>query len=57
MNENKFEYKVYSPAETLLMQANSPYCRYAPDIERGMLNSGYKIVLNGKRLTKKSIEK
>lgn len=57
MDENKFEYKIFSQRGDLVMQTSSQDCRYPARTELSMLNAGYRITLNGKRLTKNSIEK
>ena len=50
---NGYEYRVFAPAGNAVMGTNSASLRYPPEIEAQMLSLGYKITINGKRLTKK----
>lgn len=40
-----------------LMESRPASLRYPPEIELGMIEAGYTIKLNGKRITKKEIKK
>lgn len=51
-----FDYKVYSPGGALVMQTVFQKCRYPPNIELELLKSGYRIVVDGKRLSKRIVE-
>lgn len=53
---DKLEYQVYDPAGTLVLQSTES-CRYSQALEMAMLNEGYTIKLNGKRLTKTEVKK
>lgn len=49
-------YQVISPSGQLVMEAPES-CRYPRRIELDMLEAGYTIKLNGKRITKTDIRK
>lgn len=49
-------YQVYSTAGQLVLQAPEN-CRYPRALEAALLDTGYTIKLNGKRLTKSEIRK
>ena len=49
-------YKVYDREGRLVMQAPET-CRYDNETERSLLESGYKIRLNGRLITKKEVNK
>lgn len=53
---DKLEYQVYDPAGKLVLQSTES-CRYSRTLEMSMLNAGYTIKLNGKRLTKAEVKK
>lgn len=53
---DKLEYQVYNHAGTLVLQS-SESCRYSQSLEMAMLNAGYTIKLDGKRLTKAEVKK
>lgn len=53
---DKLEYQVYDPAGNLVLQSTEN-CRYSQSLEMAMLNAGYTIKLNGKRLTKAEVKK
>lgn len=48
-----YMYVVSEPGGRPIMQTEYENLRYPPEIELQMLNLGYKITINGKRLTKK----
>lgn len=48
-----YDYTVYAPSGRAIMGTAYPSLRYPPEIEANMLSLGYKITINGKRLTKK----
>lgn len=52
---DQLEYQVYDPAGKLVLQSTEN-CRYSVALEMSMLNAGYTIKLNGKRLTKAGIK-
>lgn len=47
------KYTVTDPGGRAVMSTEYENLRYPPDIELQMLELGYKIAINGKRLTKK----
>ena len=47
-------YKVYDRNGRAVLAA-PPECRYPKEIERSLLEAGYTIKLNGKRVTKKEV--
>ena len=47
------KYVVADPDGRAVMSTEYENLRYPPEIELQMLNLGYKITINGKRLTKK----
>lgn len=49
-------YQVFNPQGVCIMQAPEK-CRYSRRIELSILEAGYTIKLNGKRLTKAEIRK
>ena len=49
-----YDYKVYSPTGRAIMRTAHESCRYPPQTEAQMLALGYRITVNGKRLTKKA---
>ena len=51
-----FPYQVYNAAGMLVMQA-AESCRYSRRIELDLLENGYTIRLNGKRITKTELRK
>lgn len=51
-----FNYQVLSPAGVCLMEAPES-CRYPRKIELSLLEAGYTIRLNGKRITRSEIKK
>lgn len=53
---DKYPYKVYNPDGVLVMSAPER-CRYDKSTELSMMEVGYVIRLNGKRLTKTDIRK
>ena len=53
---DKCPYKVYSPDGRLVMESAED-CRYPKTVELGMLEAGYTIMLQGKKLTKTEIRK
>lgn len=53
---DKYPYKVFSPAGEVVLQS-IPECRYPREVELKMLEAGYTILLNGKRLTKTDIKR
>ena len=53
--EDKRPYKVYDRFGKLVLQATEA-CRYSKEIERGLLEHGYTIMLHGKKITKKEIK-
>lgn len=48
-----YDYTVSSPDGTPILHTAVEKLRYSPPIEAQMLSLGYKITINGKRLTKK----
>ena len=48
-------YKIYRDGE-LVMQATER-CRYPKEVERSLMEAGFTITLNGKRITKKEVSK
>lgn len=53
---DKYPYKVFDPAGEVVLQS-IPECRYPREVELKMLEAGYTILLNGKRLTKTDIKR
>ena len=53
---DKYPYKVFNPAGEVVLQS-IPDCRYPRAVELQMLEAGYTILLNGKRLTKTDIKR
>ena len=53
--EDKYPYKIYDRYGELVLQATEA-CRYPKEIELGLLEHGYTIKLNGKKLTKNEIK-
>lgn len=53
---DKYPYKVFNPAGEVVLQS-IPECRYPREVELKMLEAGYTILLNGKRLTKTDIKR
>lgn len=51
-----FNYQVFSPAGVCLMEAPES-CRYPRKTELSLLEAGYIIRLNGKRITKADVRK
>ena len=51
---DNYPYKVYDSSGRLMMQATES-CRYDRETERSILQAGYTIKLNGKRITKKEV--
>lgn len=51
-----FPYQVFNPSRQAVMHAPEN-CRYPKRIELDMLEAGYTIKLNGKRITKSEIRK
>ena len=49
-------YQVIGPDGAILLQAPEDL-RYSPGIEQTMLETGYTIILNGKKLTQKELRK
>lgn len=49
-----FSYEISDPAGRPVMETEHEKYRYPPKIESQMLSLGYKITVNGKRLTKKA---
>ncbi len=49
-------YKVYN-RDGRLMESRPASLRHPPEIERSMIEAGYTIKLNGKKITKKEIMK
>lgn len=54
-NEPELNYKVYDRDGVLKMSAPEEL-RYPPETELSILNAGYTIKLNGKRITKKELK-
>ena len=50
----KFDYAVADHAGRRVMHTEYPSCRYDPKTEAQLLAAGYRITINGKRLTKKA---
>lgn len=50
-----FSYVVISPEGKPIMSTEYKQYRYPPKVEAQMLEAGYKIQLNGKRITKKEV--
>lgn len=48
-------YRVKNSAGAIVMQAPE-CCRYSPTVERKLLEAGYTIWLNGKKVTKKEVK-
>ena len=48
-------YTVHRQDGTILMQSAMDF-RYPPETELSLLNSGYALKLNGKRITKKEVQ-
>ena len=55
MKPTNYNYKVYDRNGTHVMSAPES-CRYSPKTERDLLESGYTIKINGKKLTKKEVQ-
>ena len=53
--EDKYPYKIYDRFGNLVLQATED-ARYSKETELGLLEHGYTIMLDGKRLTKKEIK-
>lgn len=53
--EDKYPYKVYDRYGELVLQAKEN-CRYPKEIELGLLEHGYTIKLNGRKITKKEVK-
>ena len=51
-----FPYQVFNPQGICIMEAPAK-CRYPPRTERSILEAGYSIRLNGKRITKTEVRK
>lgn len=49
-------YQVFGPSGEMVMHAPE-VCRYSPRIELSLLDAGYTIKLNGKRITKAEARK
>lgn len=49
-------YQVYNSAGTLVLQAPES-CRHSKKVELDLLENGYTIKLNGKRITKKEVSR
>ena len=49
-------YKIYN-REGRLMESRPASLRYPPEIERSMMEAGYSIKINGRKITKKEIMK
>lgn len=52
----EYPYVVYNPAGRAVMEAPES-CRYSRRVELSILEAGYTIRLNGKRITKTEIRK
>lgn len=50
----EYSYVVTSPGGAVVLQA-AGNCRYPKETERDLLESGYQIRLDGKRITKKEL--
>lgn len=48
-----YDYTVFSPDGAPILHTAVEKLRYSPPVEAQMLSLGYKITINGKRLTKK----
>lgn len=48
-----YDYTVFSPEGAPILHTAVEKLRYSPPVEAQMLSLGYKITINGKRLTKK----
>lgn len=48
-----FSYRVLSPTGEPRMSTEYENLRYPPEVEAAILEAGYRIVINGRRLTKK----
>ena len=48
-----YDYTVFSPDGKPILHTAVEKLRYSPSVEAQMLSLGYKITINGKRLTKK----
>ena len=48
-----YDYTVFSPEGAPILHTAVENLRYSPPVEAQMLSLGYKITINGKRLTKK----
>ena len=53
---DKYPYKVFNPAGEVVLQS-IPECRYPRAVELQMLEAGYTIRLNGKKLTKTDLSR
>ena len=53
--EDKYPYKIYDRYGELVLQATEA-CRYSKETELSLLEHGYTIMLNGRKLTKKEIK-
>lgn len=51
---NKLNYRVYDSKGRLMMAATLP-CRYDRETERNIIQAGYTIKIDGKKLTKKEV--
>lgn len=56
MTMEELPYQVFNPQGVCIMHA-SEKCRYARRIELSILEAGYTIKLNGKRITKTDLRK
>ena len=48
-----YDYTVFSPDGAPILHTAIEKLRYSPPVEAQMLSLGYKITINGRRLTKK----
>ena len=48
-----YDYTVFSPEGAPILHTAVENLRYSPPVEAQMLSLGYKITINGRRLTKK----
>ena len=53
---DKYPYKIYNAVGDIVLQSAAD-CRYPKTVELAMLEAGYTIRLNGKKLTKTEIRK
>lgn len=55
-NDQLLPYQIYNSAGVLVLQAPEE-CRHSKKVEQDHLENGYTIKLNGRKITKKEVQK